>query len=148
MYCHLGQMGRNLQRQQHLPALRHIRKAEGKQKAMAGKPGKKRCTAGEWSKRVYELEYQGAKAKAPPCSGSTLQTLLPQQSLSSAREEDHWVVMEDRRRRRIAFENLAKGMLRYLDISSDVKVGITELQERLEVQENSVFLFGKWPSRR
>ena len=40
--------------------------------------------------------------------------------------------MEDRRRRRIAFENLAKEMLRYLDNSDDVKVGITELQERLE----------------
>ena len=41
--------------------------------------------------------------------------------------------MEDRRRRRIAFENLAKGMLRYLDNSKDVKVGITELEERAEV---------------
>ena len=41
--------------------------------------------------------------------------------------------MEDRRRRRIAFENLAKEMLRFLDNSNDVKVGITVLQERLEV---------------
>ena len=44
-----------------------------------------------------------------------------------------WDVMEDRRRRRIAFENLAKGMLRYLDNCNDVKVGITELRERVEV---------------
>ena len=41
--------------------------------------------------------------------------------------------MEERRTRRTAFENLAKEMLRYLDNSDDVKVGITELQERLEV---------------
>ena len=41
--------------------------------------------------------------------------------------------MEDRRRRKIAFENLAKEMLRYLDNCNEVKVGITELQERLEV---------------
>ena len=83
----------------------------------------------EW----YDLEYQGAKAKAPPCSDSTLQTPLPQQSSSSAREEeDHWDVMEERRRRRIVFENLARGMLRYLDNSNDVTVGITELQERVE----------------
>ena len=41
--------------------------------------------------------------------------------------------MEDRRRRRIAFENLAMGMLRYLDNADDVIVGITELQERVEV---------------
>ena len=40
-----------------------------------------------------------------------------------------------RRRRRIAFENLAKGMLRYLDNCNEVKVGITELQERVEVLE-------------
>ena len=82
----------------------------------------------------YDLGYQGARAKAPPCSNSTLQTPLNQQSSSSAREEeDQWDVMEDRRRRRIAFENLAKGMLRYLCDSNDVKVGITELQERVEV---------------
>ena len=84
----------------------------------------------EW----YDLEYQGAKAKAPPCSSSTPLTPLPQQSSSSASEEDdHWEVMEERRRRRIAFENLAKGMLRYLDNCNEVNVGITELQERLEV---------------
>ena len=65
----------------------------------------------------------------------TPKTPLPQQSSSSAgeEEEDHWVLMEDRRRRRVAFENLAKEMLRYPDNSDDVKVGITELQERLEV---------------
>ena len=41
--------------------------------------------------------------------------------------------MEDRRRRRIAFENVGKEMLRYHHNSDDVKVGITELQETLEV---------------
>ena len=41
--------------------------------------------------------------------------------------------MEERRRRRIAFENLAKGILRYLDNCNDEKVGITELQERVAV---------------
>ena len=35
--------------------------------------------------------------------------------------------------RRIAFENLAKGMLRYLDKCDNVKVGITALQEGGEV---------------
>ena len=84
----------------------------------------------EW----YDLEHQGAKAKAPPSLDSTLQTPLPQQSSSSARaEEGHWVVMEDSRRRRIAFVYLGNGMLRYRDNSNDVKVGITELQERVEV---------------
>ena len=36
--------------------------------------------------------------------------------------------MEDRRRRRVAFENLAKEMLRYLDNGAEVKV-----QERLKI---------------
>ena len=76
-------------------------------------------------------------AKAPPCLERTLKTPLPQQSSSSAREEEsHWVLMKNRRRRGIAFENLAKEMLRYLHKSEDVKVGITELQKRLEVPEN------------
>ena len=41
--------------------------------------------------------------------------------------------MEDRRWRWIAFENLAKGMLGCIDNRNDVKVGNTELQERVEV---------------
>ena len=90
------------------------------------------------------LEHEGARTKAPPCPDSTLQTLLPQQSSSSAgEEEDHWFLMEERRRRRIAFENLANEMLRYLDNCNDVKVCIAELQERVEVPP-----FSKWPSRR
>ena len=84
----------------------------------------------EW----HGLGNQGAKAKALPCPNSTRQTPLPQQSSSSTREEEnHLEVMEERRRRRIAFENLAKGMLRYPDNCNDVKVGITELRERVEV---------------
>ena len=73
-------------------------------------------------------------ARAPPCPDRTLQTPLPQQSSPSAREEEgRWVLMEDRRRRGIAFKKLGKEMLRYLDHSEEVKVGIAELQERLEV---------------
>ena len=91
---------------------------------------------GSGRKEWCDLGYQGARAKAPPCPCSTLQTPLPQKSSSSAREEeDLWELKEDRRRRRIAFENLAKSMLRYLDNCNEVKVGITELQERVEVPE-------------
>ena len=94
---------------------------------------------------LWQAEGDGWKAREETVhgrrmgktSGMTLSIKepLPQQSSSSAREdeEDHWVVMEDRRRRRTAFENLAKGMPRYLDKSNDVEVGITELQERVEV---------------
>ena len=63
----------------------------------------------EW----HDIEYQGAMTEAPPRPERTLQTPLPQQSSQSAREEEGlWVLMEDRRRRGIAFEKLAKEMLR------------------------------------
>ena len=52
------------------------------------------CGQNEW----HDIEYQGAMAKDPPCPGRTLKKPLPQQSSSSAREEGHWVLMEDRRR--------------------------------------------------
>ena len=95
-------------------------------------------------RKWYDLGYQGARAQAPPCPNSTLQTPLPQQSSSSAREgEDQWEVMGERRRRRIAFDNLAKGMLRYLDNCNEVKVGTTELQERVEVPAQ----IGRWRRR-
>ena len=45
--------------------------------------------------------------------------------------------MEDRRRRRVAFEKTAKRMLKYLEDSDDVKVGVTELQEQLEISEEA-----------
>ena len=86
----------------------------------------------EW----HDIEYQGVMAKVPPCPERTLKTQLPQESsLSSREEEGRWVAMEDRRRRSIAFEKMAKKMLKYLEDSDDVKVGITELQERLEISE-------------
>ena len=49
-------------------------------------------------------------------------------------EEGRWVLREDRRRRNVAFENVAKEMLRYLKNSEDVKVGIVELQEQLQLE--------------
>ena len=74
----------------------------------------------EW----HDIEYQGAMAKASPRADRTLQTPLPQQSSSSAREEEgRWVLMEDRRRRGIAFEKLAKDMLRYLENSEKGESG-------------------------
>ena len=78
--------------------------------------------------------------EAPPCPERTLKTPLSQQSSSSAREEGRWVLMEHRRRRGIAFEKLAKEMLRYLDNCEEVKVGIAELQERLEVLATNRYL--------
>ena len=71
-----------------------------------------------------ETEYQGEVTEAPPCPERTPKMPLPQQSSSSAREEEgRWALMEDRRRRSIAFENLAKEMLRYLYNCEEVKSG-------------------------
>ena len=45
--------------------------------------------------------------------------------------------MEDRRRRRAAFEEAAKRMLRYLQDSEDLRVGVTELKEQLGISEEA-----------
>ena len=74
--------------------------------------------------------------KAPPCPDRTLTTPLPPQSSSSAKEEEvHWVLIADRRRRCIAFENFGQGNAEILGQGDDVKVGITELQERQDISE-------------
>ena len=88
------------------------------------------------SKKVGKMsgmtfKYQGVMVKAPPCPERTLKTPMPQQSSPSSRdEESQWVTVEDRRRRRVAFEETARGMLRYLEDSEDLKVSVMELQEQ------------------
>ena len=71
-----------------------------------------------------------------------MRTPLPQQSSSLNREEEsQWSSVEDRRRRRVAFEDAAKRMLRSLEDSEDLKVGISELREQLETLEEDGFFF-------
>ena len=63
---------------------------------------------GKTSGMILSIKEQWQKPRRTP--NSTLQTPLPQQSSSSARDEEgRWVLMEDRRRRGIAFEKLAPG---------------------------------------
>ena len=72
--------------------------------------GKGAATQERWPNEWHDIEHQGVVAKAPPCPERSLRTPLPQQSSSSTREEEgHWVLMEDRRRRNIAFEKLGQG---------------------------------------
>ena len=61
----------------------------------------------EW----HDIEFQGATAKAPPCPDRTLQAPLPQQSSSSAREEEgRLVLMEGRQTMaRYCFREIGKG---------------------------------------
>ena len=67
-----------------------------------------------------------------------MKTPLPQQSSSSTREEEsQWISVEDRRKRRVAFEEMAKRMLGYQEESDDLKVGVTELQEQLEISQET-----------
>ena len=125
---------------QHLPALRHNRKAESlscKQKTMVGKSGERRCEAGEWEKRVVRpwVSRSQGKSSAVPQQHSTPLLCFSKARRRPREEEDHWELRDERRRRRIAFENLAKSMLRYFDNCNEVKVGITVLQERVEVPE-------------
>ena len=84
------------------------------------------------------FKYQGVMAKAPPCPERTLQTPMPQQSsLPSRDEESQWVAVEERRRRRVAFEETARSVLRYLVVSEDLEVSVTELQEQLGMSEEA-----------
>ena len=79
--------------------------------------------------------------KAPPCPERTLKTPLPQQRSSSSRdEESQWVAVEDRRSRRVAFEETAKAVLRYPEDSEELKVSVTEVQEQLGILEEAEYL--------
>ena len=51
---------------------------------------------------------------------------MPQPSPPSFRDEEREWVAVDRRRRRVAFEEIAD-ILRYLENSEDLKVSVTEL---------------------
>ena len=100
--------------------------------------GKKATKQESWQNEWHDIKYQGVMAKAPPCPERTLKTPMPQQSSPSSRdEESQWVAVEDRRRRRVAFEETAWGMLRYPEDSEDLKVSVTELQEQLGMPEEA-----------
>ena len=87
----------------------------------------------------HDIEYQGAMAKAPPWPERTQKTPMPQQSSRSSRgEESQWVAVEDRRRRRVAFEETAGDILRYLENSEDLKVSVTESREQLARSEEAI----------
>ena len=96
--------------------------------------GKKAALQESWQNEWHDVRFQGVLAKAPPCPERTLKTPLPHQNSSSSRDEGSRWVVEDRRRRRVAFEETAKGTLRY---SEDLKVSVTELQEQLEISEEA-----------
>ena len=90
------------------------------------------------------IVYQGALTKAPPCPDRTLKTPLPQQSSPSAREEEsRRVLMEDRRRRSIAFDNLAQEMLRYPDNGDDRKWASLNCKNGWTYRTKSVFLLAQ-----
>ena len=68
------------------------------------------------------------------CPDSTLQTLLPQRSSSSAREEeDRWGLDGRQAKAKDCLREPSQGHAEIFDKSDDVKVGITELRERVEV---------------
>ena len=74
-------------------------------------------------------------------SGITMGIKEPRQKLRRVLTALHTLPCLSKARRRpgkkkiIAFEDLAISMLRYLDNCNEVKVGITEFQERMEVPE-------------
>ena len=84
--------------------------------------GKKAAPQESWQTEWHGIKYQGVMAKALPCSERTFQTPLPQQGSPSSRdEESQCVAVEDRRRWRVALEETARGILRYLEDSEDLE---------------------------
>ena len=76
---------------------------------------------GETSGTAWCVKEPRQKHRRVPTALCKLFCLSKARSSAREEEEDHWEVMEERRRRRIAFENLAKDMLRYLDNCNEVK---------------------------
>ena len=94
----------------------------GKQKALVGE---RVALQESWQNEWQDMKYQGIMAKAPPYPERTMKTQLPQHSSSSTRdEENQWISVEDGRKRHVAFEEAAKRMLRYLEDSEDLRVGV------------------------
>ena len=94
--------------------------------------GERAALQESWQNEWQDVKYQGIMAKAPPCPERPMKTPLPQQSSSSIREEEsQWISVEDRRRRRVAFEEMAKRMPGYPEDSEDLKVGISELKGQM-----------------
>ena len=74
--------------------------------------GKKATKQESWQNEWHDIEYQGEMAKAPPCPERTMKRPMPQQSSPSSRDEGQWVAVEDKRRRRVAFEETRWDILR------------------------------------
>ena len=101
--------------------------------------GKEATKQESWQHEWHDIKYQGVMAKALPCPERTLKTPMPQRSSPSSRDEDEegqWVAVEDRRRRRVAFEETAGwGCTEILGMS------VTELQEQLGMSEEAGISF-------
>ena len=62
-------------------------------------PRGRAATQERWPNEWHDIEYHGAVAKAPPCPERTLNTMLPAQSSSSAREDEgRWLLMAKAKR--------------------------------------------------
>ena len=54
-------------------------------------------------------------------SGHARKLVMASRVASTREEESQWISVEDRRKRRVAFEEMAKRMLGYLEDSEDIK---------------------------
>ena len=84
----------------------------------------------EW----YDLGYQGAKAKAPHCSNSTLQNPLPQQSSSSVREEEGPVGSDGRKAKAKQRKGIVDLERRCQDLGREIQV----LNKRQEIFQEAI----------
>ena len=124
--------------------------------------GKRVAQQERWLSDWQDVNYEGTTAKTPPCYERRMVTSPPQQSSSSTREEEsQWssqeraaiasqekaekesrgTEVEDKCKRCVALEDAASRMLKHLEDSEDLKVGLSDLKEQLETLEEAGFSF-------
>ena len=91
------------------------------------------------------LRQQGSSSTREEESQWSAQERTALASQEKAWKESRGIEVEDKRKRCVAFEDAARRMLNYLEDSEDLKVGLSELKEQLEMREEAGFC--KLPSR-
>ena len=93
-----------------------------------------------WQKRLARHKVRSHNGKGPSVSRKKDENAVAAAKCFFEQEgRSEWSSVEDRRRRRVAFQDAAKRMLRYLEDSEHVKVNISELKRQLGTPEEEGF---------
>ena len=91
--------------------------------------GKRVALQERWQSDWQDVNYEGTKA--PPCPERRMRVLRQQGRKKAS------VLWEVKRKRCVAFEEAAKGMLKYLENRKGLKVSLSELKGQLDTPEEA-----------